>query len=848
MGAPTHPSDPVERGPLARRLAHYGPRLGFLCVLPLLLLFDSLFAGSYFLPQAPVLFEPLAAEQPEVADAVRRSAHYWTGDRILPVLTDQREMARRSDIGATSGWEPKLSLGLPLLGNALHGPLYPPNLLTRWLSPERAASWLAFLSMVLAGLGAWRFFERRGLPSAAAGFGALALQAAGFGAMNLHYGMKVDAVLWLPFCLTALEDLGAGKRFAGPMVLLFAALPFTAGFPPIALFALAVAVLYALVFLGGLRRSFGLAGEPRQGSLWRAVVLLALAPVVAAPALWPTVETSDEALRGMQTAADVESQSLPGVHALGLLTPHLWGRPSDPTPGGRQPAVWWFTPQDQWTKADGASPLEWDPWTGATLLGMAVLGFLRGGRRARFPALVLVLAFGFAQGWPLVSLAYHLPGFGAGAPARALSVAWLAWAWLGALGAAALVERRPGARRVVLTLFGVHAALATVLSSAIEPATFGGGMEKRLAARYDLTVDDVRQVIDPEHAVAAAFALRRSLEQAALLAGAAGILVLFGSLGRHGPRRRLPVALGLALVFDAALVTRAHTGGLDLPHGAELFPESPALAAVAEAADGARVWRLDPSPSHMEHTLALARPNLLQDYGISDVSAYVAFTPRRTVEYFTALDPRTRFRSGVGSLPDPALLDHPMVDRANVGAVLALAPVEHPSLTPAGGRPNFAVHRRAGALGPARLVPRAEVEPDTVTRLTRLADRGTDPKELVLIEEPPPSDWRGPGPGDSPAELVQFERPQPDRIRIRTRGGPAWLVVHEAWSDGWRARVNGEPATLFAGDHAFLALPLGPGDSEVELVYAPESRRAPWLAAGALLLGLVAMRRRAPLA
>ncbi len=829
---------------LRTRLRHWLPRLGALLVVPLVLLGPALFLGKLFLPQAPVLYEPLALEHPEASRAVAASAHYWTGDRILPVLVDQLEFARRAEAGQGTGWETRLSLGLPLFGNAIHGPLYPPNLLLRAMDPARAAAPLAFLSLVLAGLGAWRFFERRGLPTGAAAVGALALQAAGFGALNLHYGMKVDAVLWLPFCLTALEDFGRRRRFSGLAVFVTAALPFTAGFPPIALFALAVAALYALVFLGPLRRPFGLAGEIADGSLPRALGLLVLAPLLAAPALWPAMEASGESLRVDKRAAELRAEALPITTLRSLLVPHLWGRPSDPIPGNRQPTVWWFTPKDSWAKAETASPLEWDAWTGAVLLGLAVLGFLRGGKRARFPALLLVLAFGFAQGWPVLRWLYYVPGFGAGAPSRALAVAWLAWAWLGALGTAALMERRPGARRVVVVYYGVVAALALIVASGIQPGSFGTGMEKRLAARYGFTVEDVRLVIDPQHTFAAARELERSVLDAAWLAGFGALAVLLGCIGAAGPRRRLPFALAAALVVDAVLVTSAHTRPLDVQAGTALFPASPGIDAVREAANGSRVWRLDRSPSAAEETVALARPNLLAAYGVRDVSAYVVFTPRRTVEYFTAIDPRTRFRSGVTSLTDPARFDHPMLDRADIAVVLALEPIDHPALELVHSQPRFAVHRRRGALGPARLARSASVEPDAIARLTRLVERTTDPRDVVLIEKPPPPEIV-----DEPAEdfargAIAFTRPEPDRMHVAVTGGSAaWLVVHEAFNPGWRARVNGTDVEPFVADHAFLAVPVPAGGAQVEFVYRPASRQAPWLSVIALVLGLVLLYR-----
>ncbi|HET7343700.1 MAG TPA: YfhO family protein, partial [Methylomirabilota bacterium] len=77
---------------------------------------------------------------------------------------------------------------------------------------------------------------------------------------------------------------------------------------------------------------------------------------------------------------------------------------------------------------------------------------------------------------------------------------------------------------------------------------------------------------------------------------------------------------------------------------------------------------------------------------------------------------------------------------------------------------------------------------------------------------------------------------------------PAVLVLTDTWFPGWRARVDGRPATLWRADHAFRAVAVPAGRHEVELRYQPRSvligALVSALAAALTLALLVAGRRR----
>ncbi len=195
-------------------------RLALCALLPLLLVAPGLLPGRSFLPQLPTTSEPLASEYPELL-AASQTENQLTSDRLFPILTDEILIREQLSAGVLPTWEPRLGLGAPLAAGSMAGPWYPPRFLLIFLSPELAGGVHALLALWLAGLGLWFFLERRGLSTAACAMGAIALQAGGFGIANLHYVMKVDAVLWLPWCLWAIEGMKSAPRRAG--LVLFAA-------------------------------------------------------------------------------------------------------------------------------------------------------------------------------------------------------------------------------------------------------------------------------------------------------------------------------------------------------------------------------------------------------------------------------------------------------------------------------------------------------------------------------------------------------------------------------------------------------------------------------------------------
>jgi hypothetical protein len=136
--------------------------------------------------------------------------------------------------------------------------------------------------------------------------------------------------------------------------------------------------------------------------------------------------------------------------------------------------------------------------------------------------------------------------------------------------------------------------------------------------------------------------------------------------------------------------------------------------------------------------------------------------------------------------------------------------------------------------------------------LDRLFDPAFDPARTVLVE--------GAGPDRDPS--LDLDAPSQDapevlerragHVRVRAAtGATGVLVVGEGFDEGWRARVDGTPASVFPAQCALLGIALGAGAHAVELDYRPRGFGLGLALGGVALAGVLTIlwgaagRRRA---
>ncbi len=836
-----------------------------LLLAPLLLLGPTLLRGDRFLPLIPAALEPLASELPAEAMAARESANWVQSDRLFPVLTDQRAMRAAVSVGDAPLWSPELGTGLPLAAGSIAGPLYPPNALALAVEPEDAAGPLALLTLILSGLGLWLFLGRIGLARGPRLVAILALQLGSWAVGNLYYPMKVDAALWVPYSLWAIEGLARGRRGAGAALSLATAASLLAGFPTVAVFGVFLVAFYGLVRLTPLAAWFSASLDDDFDAVDGAPPPV-LPPLVAAGLagilgiglsmlqLLPTLEASTQSKRSTINLEQVEVQALPTAATLGLVLHDLVAKPTDRTPPGKHAVAWWLTPREQFLSADKANQLEWNMFVGVGVVVLALVGLIAGGRRARFPGVALLVVIGYTCAWPVLRWAYVLPGLSVGAPGRILSMAWFLWPWMAGLGVQAIVDNAARARTALLGLAGFATLVLGGWALLFSPADWAHSFEDEMVRRYNdpplfkETAESIRLIIPAEEQLRQAQNLQHSIR----FAGLCSLSLLCAavlSLRLSRKSRHLAWApLAAIILVEGLFAAEGHVTGVPENAGVT-FPETESVLAMREAAGDGRILRLDTSSNGKEDVGNLARPNLPHAYGLGDLTPYAVFTPLKLIELFQCIEPSVydspylTFNATLRRVED---LDHPILDMARATAILSRDPIVHPRLVPVLERPGFNVYRRTGSFGPARMCRVASPVASEEVALLSLAQSVYDVSTIsVLGKEHGEISLPLYGPDWVPGE-IEFTRPGSGTVEIRVTGTTGGLlVVHDQWYPGWEATVDGESVDILRADHAFRGVILTEGDHLVRMEYRPRSVQLGFLLS-LLSLVLVGILTRRP--
>jgi hypothetical protein len=158
-------------------------------------------------------------------------------------------------------------------------------------------------------------------------------------------------------------------------------------------------------------------------------------------------------------------------------------------------------------------------------------------------------------------------------------------------------------------------------------------------------------------------------------------------------------------------------------------------------------------------------------------------------------------------------------------------------------RNGVRVYENRAALPRARYVGRVQPEADEHA-LARLADGSIDATRVAAVSQPPRSGFTG-AEQQGPA-VVEFVTDEPQRVTLRLRApAPGFLVLADQYDPGWSATVNQEPREILRANHAFRAVEVPAGDSEVVFTYRPASLLLGALLSGATLLGMAAWWTRA---
>lgn len=147
-------------------------------------------------------------------------------------------------------WNPYIFAGMPLLASIQPGALYPPTWLFAVLSPQLAMNVLVLTTYHLALFGTYLYMRRIGSNRVGAVFAAVTFAFGGYMIAHLGHTNRINAAVWLPWVLLAIEQLHFQIRWRWVALgAAFIALQLFAGDPQMTLYTIMVAGAYGLVTL-----------------------------------------------------------------------------------------------------------------------------------------------------------------------------------------------------------------------------------------------------------------------------------------------------------------------------------------------------------------------------------------------------------------------------------------------------------------------------------------------------------------------------------------------------------------------------------------------------------------------
>lgn len=774
---------------------------------------------------------------------------YW-GGTLLQFYPWRRLVAEMLHAGQLPLWNPYLGLGAPLAANLQSAVFYPPTVLFLLFPVEKALGYSNVLHVALAGMGTYLFCRSLGVSRFAGLIGGLTYMLSGFVVARLIFPGHVDAMVWLPLVLYAVERVvQSAARMRNPvfpsrwMVLgaFLLAMLLLAGHMQVAFYSAWVIAGYSLLRI--VQVAYRSRGE--KVALWRRAAvrtglwlgLMALLGVgLSAVQLLLTGELAFVSAR----AADADRNfmfmySLWPWQLFNILAPDSFGSP--------------------------ASGNFWGPgnyWEAALYIGVLPLLLAFFGLRRQhwclslFFALLAVVSLLLALGWhfPFYPFVFdHVPGFSLfQAPTRLIFLYVLAMAVLAAFGA----DR----------VFGTFDPVPLSPSGQGENERFLLGVGQGLGVRSDArgkSADKALVGTEPRHLAVAGY--RSSAVGVAIVIGSATARIFYGEM--LGIRVTIVDGLlrfgiflflaGLVLSLRARVAPRLVQAAALLLVLVDLLSAGIPLNPATDAA----VYRL-PSPSAQYLAAAAASSRVftpedafldkffgevrLDTFGSSKVEDVMRLR-ERLIPNLTAAehlyevynyDPleladvnALRMAVERSGFPDPAL------SALNVAFVLSdTAP------SPRFGTPVEIGLAKAypvsQTLRRAYVVAGATVVQDHEDALAAFVSPSFQPASTVILEQKdlsshalalPKGTTVGPIPtsgADAAEGWAEIEEYGAQRVRVRTFTEKAgFLVLSDAYYPGWKALVDGQPVPVLRADYALRAVPISAGEHLVEFVYDP---------------------------
>jgi hypothetical protein len=762
-------------------------------------------------------------------------------------------------------WDPYVAAGQSAVADALHQLFLLPALAVRLIGSDVVGFnlWIA-TPFPLAALGAWLFLRRRFAADASA-LGAIAFSLSGPIVSTGNFPNLSWSAAAIPWVLWAVDRVATGSvseelgrapgAGAGPIAVLavVTALQALAGEPVTLLATLVVGLAFAAV----VSLSPAPAGARRARLMASVALGLGLGLGVAAIQLVPLGQAAALSVRSGAIAKD--AWSLHPLALVEMVSLHLFGD--------------YFTSQSlaatPWLPVlnSGREPLLFSIYFGVPLLGVALFGLVSGGlsRWTVFwtgaGAASLLSAFGaYTPVYPFVR--DHVPLLPSlRFPGKYLVIWSIAVAAGAAAGWEAMVRRQQGRcfTRARFVAIGLPLTIAVF-------GWMAAGACMYLPSASAFRLFELARSLHAADPVGAAVYMVRTLPHAAsslLLLSAVTAVLLFAVSGvsplsdyRQAPPAWAPGAARTALFGLIVIDLAVHAWGVNPTFDPAYLAEPRWLSLTHEHPDsrfyvgGKTGGTLDASDLDSPRAY-MNPPGLSGSASRAALSGQANFYPsgwrsREILSYDLAvLWPRdfatmsTRFflsgRTERDLLLDRTSVRYRVLPRQQAGGRTPI--VQMPYLMG-----SFLFDYGSDVAPRVSVVSKTEVVGDTGRQIEALFAGVWDSRSTAIVDREPAAagDARPPVP---PTATITTD--SANRVVVQAGAGEAggYIVLLDSFSDGWRATVDGHPATVVRANGLFRAVRLNPGPHLVEFLYRPRAflvGAAVSAAALAMVLGLLA--------
>ncbi len=725
----------------------------------------------------------------------------------LPVRAFYAEQLAR---GQAPDWMPSLYSGFYLTGEGQAGVYHPLHqILYRFLPLRAALAWECLLSYPLMFLGTWLLLRRRIGRGGAAALGAVLFTFCSFNLLHFVHPNAVAVIAHIPWLLWAIDVVLRDARrrrvaLAAALIALLTGSQLLLGYPQYVWLSLLAEGAYAVFLLAAYRYTERVGCHERiscndcvgcAAQTWpRLVIAWGIGLLLGGVQLLPTLDAWLHSERVSAGGSFAAWGSLHPLNLLQLVAPYMF---ADRVVGDSTHEYGLYL---------GAAPfvlLMWMLFRRRELGGLSRLAWSAFG----FAVVALLLAFG--RYGPLYCVMTWLPVVGTFRfPCRYLILFQLAAAVLAAIGFV-LLSRESGIARNNRALRLPSQRPSTTLEFVGQPpsAVLGNPAQPRAAVPQVILGHPPSQRRRPWRG------LWRDYEPLWCIVGFSAVVALIG-LGfcRQPYMASAPAILAgpVLLAAAAVLVVLAAKG-----HSAALV--GLILFAAADLGFYGMSYSVYAHNDVLQRYVAAARtpPGVPEGRVVADLLRFDA-PGLRTGDLMTLRG--WERADGYAGLAPRRRLDYRLLPALRVAGVRWVKNDPSTSVV-AGLKPyNGRWLQVPDPLPRVRLVSRTRTSSNPATDISAIC-----PDDTALVEVPLAL------PASKPGKAV-LAVDRPGRLAIDVDcPAPQLLVAAESYHPGWRASIDGCPATVYRADGDFLGCLTQPGKHRIIFEFRPESLQRGWM-------------------